>query len=654
MQMDKIPDLDDNDLSQIFAINHIFHLLNYEEFDNFLSRNNIKRTEDLFEGYLFFIKTISRGLLETLSLSPSLHIESNLTFERAMHRGAPLEKIKNSCQKVIFIKNLHEQLQLAWKSADSTTLQTNMENIRNSILKGIDSILRNNVKLSEKYSKFGTEKVIRRLATNYVLVFLNDSRHHGTPLGYFFSLSSKRFIEEQYSLKVFNGYKVTLCFLWQKLFSEEKAQSNKLIEDIAKSKDWNGLDETFETARELVGELEKEFHLVFGFEKYFKVVKPINATVWDKKLFDKVPEPMLSKEENLQQELLWYPIQAMTGMIFNGVSAFSPLLVGAVHLKRAFKNPDKTIVARFIHPVEYPTAENQHDYSYAILVDAFGTLADYSGWLVFYDCCGDYSGFAGSEHQFAEMIIKQYLPHIEVIDLRISKKEFFDYLQLYSGNLNDNYETTNIKIPVDGEIKKHKQLLESLSASSFIARQQSTIETFKGYLLELLAYYFMAENRSIRWRYRNQKLLGDDEIDVVARDEDKRLFLVSCMSSYDGTKIQKIDAQSKLIESSNNLFVKEFGEFETVEKIGFLPEDPTTAQIEESRKHNVALFSLKRLLNENSRFSSLKKTDITRLFSLNRGKNGRNDIFPEFRWLHQKNKGSNESQSTDSNKEEVL
>ena len=626
--MDKKLDLDDNDLSQIFAINHIFHLVNYREIGNYLSKNNIKRTEDLFEGYRFFIKTISRGLLDTLSRSPSLHLDSNLTFDRALNRGIPLDKIRNTCQKVTFLKNLYKQLQFAWKSSDSETLETNLGNIQKIVLQSIDSLLTNNVSIAKEYAKYGTEKVIRRLKINYVLVFLNDTRHHGTPLGYYFSLSSKRFLEEQYAQRVFNGYKLTLFYLWQKLLSEESVQSSQLIEAIANAKNWDELDETFEIARDLEAEIEKEFHLNFGFEKYFKVVKPINASIWDKKLFDKVPEPMLSKEENLQQELLWYPVQAMSGMIFNGVATFARLLVGDVRLKRALNNPDKTIIARFIHPLEYPTAENQHDYTYAIVVDAFGTIADYSGWMVFYDCCGDYSGFAGSEHQFSEMVIKQLLPNLEVKDLTMSKKELLEYLELFSGNLNDEYETINVKIPVEGEIKKQKEVLRSLSSTATIAHQNTKIQAYKGYLLELLAYYYLAEKPFIRWRYRNQKILGDDEIDIIARDEKKALLLISCMSSYAGTKVQKLVDQSKLVETKKDLFVKEFGEYESVKKIVFLPEDPTTAQREESKKCNVALFSLKRLLNEDSRFSSLKKTDIAKLFSLDKDENQENYHFP--------------------------
>ena len=114
--MFKVPDMKNNDLSEIFAINHIFDLLDYQQFDNYLSDNQIRKSDNLFEGYLFFIKTISRGFLEKLSRSWSINIEDNYTFTRALNRGVPLEKIKNSSKKIIFIKNLHKRLRVLWKS----------------------------------------------------------------------------------------------------------------------------------------------------------------------------------------------------------------------------------------------------------------------------------------------------------------------------------------------------------------------------------------------------------------------------------------------------------------------------------------------------------------------------------------------------------
>ncbi len=616
-----------NDLGELFALNHIFDLLNLQEFENYLRLNGVAESSSIFEGYRFFLETISRGLLERLSRSWSLSIEEDYTFSRALNRGVPLEKLKNSSRRIVFIKNLHKQLKVLWTSSDSATLNSNMEYIQQNILSSIDSILNCNVRLSKKYAPFGVETVVRRLAILYTLIFLNDARHGVQPMGYFFSLSYKR-VGKQYSKKVFVGYKTALLFLWNKLLSRENVEPKQFLENLAKTKDWEDLDETFDLARQVVEVIEKDFKLTFGFTPYFLVKRKIKPGVWDKKLFLEPPAPSLSKIENLQQELFWYPVQPMSGLlIFNGVATFTSLLVGAVRLKEALRKNEKTYVVRFVHQV----AENQHDYSYAILVEAFGTLSDYSGWLVFYDCCGDYSGFSGSEHQFAEGILSRFSTHIEVVNLRIDKKDLLDYLKVFGATLGDTYEHTEIKIPTDGDAKTQKQLLESLSTAPIINRQQSQIAAFRGYMLELLAYYFFnSEKVLIKWRYRNKRLLEDNEIDLIKRDENGCLYLVSCMSTYDSSKVTKLDKQSSLFQSKKLDFQKEFGTFESVEKIAFVTEDPSASQLKECEKLNIHLYSLKRLLMENPRFSSIRKTDIGRLFSKNKEVN-EEDLF--FDWI---------------------
>jgi hypothetical protein len=608
----EVPDMKNNDLSELFALNHIFDLLDLQEFDNFLRDNNMKRNSAIFEGHRFFIKTISRGLLEKLSRSWSLNIEDNYTFTRALNRGVPLEKLKNSSKRVMFIKNIHKQLKVLWSSSDFSTLSYNMKYVKQNILSSLDSILNCNVELSKQFAIFGKETVLRRLAIHYTLIYLNDARHGIKPIGYLFVLSNKG-VSKKYSKRTFLGYKTTLLFLWNSLLKKENVQKKQFFENLAKAKNWKDLDDTFELAREIVASIEKEFQLTFGFETYFIVKKQIKAEIWDKKLFEKPPEPSLSKIENLQQELFWYPVQAMSGLlIFNGVATFSSLIIGAVQLKRAAKNNEKTLIVRFVHPVE----KNKHDYSYAILVEAFGTLADYSGWLVFYDCCGDYSGFSGSMYQFAEMIIRQYSHRLEIINLKIDKNDLKKYLDVFGADFADTYEHTGLRIPTDGNAKRQKKFLESFSTSSIISRQQSQIEAFKGYLLELLAYYFFTSEKGlIKWRYRNKRLLGDDEIDVIKRDEKGNLYLVSCMSSYHDNKVKKLDKHYSLIQSKKGDFQKIFGTFESVEKVVFITEDPTASQIYECKKLGTHLFSLKRLLAEHSRFSSIRKTEIKRLFS---------------------------------------
>ena len=99
------------------------------------------------------------------------------------------------------------------------------------------------------------------------------------------------------------------------------------------------------------------------------------------------PEPLLSNKEMLQQILLWYPVQSLShagSYVFNGVPAFILTLVGSVEQKRIFDVEGQTLVIRFAHPQRDIKWKKANNYSYALLVEAYGTLADYSGWLLFF------------------------------------------------------------------------------------------------------------------------------------------------------------------------------------------------------------------------------------------------------------------------------
>jgi hypothetical protein len=95
-------------------------------------------------------------------------------------------------------------------------------------------------------------------------------------------------------------------------------------------------------------------------------------------------------------------------------------MTGAVELRRHLGNQEPLLVMRVKHPAGGP---DRHDYSYGVLLEVSGSVfSDYSGWLLFYDCCGDYSGFAGSQFAFAEQEIARQLAaktievHEEVLD----------------------------------------------------------------------------------------------------------------------------------------------------------------------------------------------------------------------------------------------
>jgi hypothetical protein len=181
---------------------------------------------------------------------------------------------------------------------------------------------------------------------------------------------------------------------------------------------------------------------------------------------------------------------------------FIRLMIGSAEMKRLYGIDEKVHVCRFIHPDE---SVNGNDFSYGVLIEAFGStgLSDYSGWALFFDCCGDYSGFAGSEHAMAEKVIELYERKelIDVREMKIDKEKFEKYV-------------------ADNVVSGSKQeILDRLRLSTIERDKRDIVNASRGMVLELLSYYTLSKNRTkqkLDWSVK----LNDDELDIILETKD--------------------------------------------------------------------------------------------------------------------------------------
>ena len=79
-----------------------------DKFQNWLRKeHNIEDHNDIFEGYAFFIECSMRCVFHEILLNSSLKLKEDYTFYNARHEGILLNKIPNTCEKLIFLKNLN-------------------------------------------------------------------------------------------------------------------------------------------------------------------------------------------------------------------------------------------------------------------------------------------------------------------------------------------------------------------------------------------------------------------------------------------------------------------------------------------------------------------------------------------------------------------
>jgi hypothetical protein len=219
----------------------------------------------------------------------------------------------------------------------------------------------------------------------------------------------------------------------------------------------------------------------------------------------------LTEEEKIEQLLYWYPYELVdaekTGM-FYGIPSFNTLLAGTVAIhKPKHSEFSKVIAAKFTHP--HPDTNEKNDYSYGILIDSKSAAGHYSsGWVIFQNACGDYSGFSGSEHRTTEKLLAEYKTKgkIELRELTIPLHKFKEFT---NKSIFDNKQLsvleTNRRVPI-------------------------LIQKSRSYILELFTYYVCTSyyKKSFEVKLNTNRTSDDGEEDVVILNKEEEVILIEC------------------------------------------------------------------------------------------------------------------------------
>jgi len=176
-----------------------------------------------------------------------------------------------------------------------------------------------------------------------------------------------------------------------------------------------------------------------------------------------------------------------------------------------------------------------HNYSYGILIQAYGTIADYSGWLIFFDCATDYSGFGGTLHYEAEKFIEKFLDDgkIEIKEEIIDLETFKKYL---------------IEKSTSSDFEKERDINSlvsdfNLSLLEIKRKNEDFIGNAKGKFLECLFFNWLVEEKIVKYK----KIICDytennEQIDIFAENEGE-IHIFECKYNLHNDEINKIRKQ---------------------------------------------------------------------------------------------------------------
>lgn len=557
---------------EIYAFYSIIKILkDTQKFREWLRNyHKISNDESILVGYKFLSEVATRKFIDSIIRDPSMNMNEDFTLSRATFVGTQIEDIPNTCDKVVILKNIWKYSKPIKKSKTWEELEKGIKEFDSKVLSYFEKILEKDVIISKKVSKKSKEEILKIISMFYTCIFLVDTSR-GIPHGYHVSIL-KESLSQKYMEAIFEGYKFALQFLWynflgekfercslkelhkaEKIFKEEKLFSpfeeelikgeRKFLNDqtFKTTLKWRSIDKFFrKTLEDVIEPIERELSIKFVFEKLLLIENNIDKESFGSLLSEKLKDPEYLTKGNkesltkrLDYFLFWYPhveiLDTRKTLVFNGVPAFISTFIGSVEMKRRFGIEDKVYTIRFKHPD--PEVKG-NDYSYGVLIEAAGTsgLTDYSGWLIFYDCCGDYSGFAGFEHALAEVFLEKYEKGglIEVREFELDKKQFREFL---AGKL---------------VLGKGIEFIKELKLETLRKRIRDRFSESKGTLLELLLYYALSKKafEKIEWSYKKANI----EVDVIAKKENE-IWFVECKNPIE---IKKESLKKKVGNLLNN------------------------------------------------------------------------------------------------------
>ncbi|AEW01661.1 hypothetical protein A4D02_06560 [Niastella koreensis] len=428
---------------------------------------DIENSSQIFEGYLFAVRCCLNSFLDGISNDYQLKIKNDLLLERAIHEMIPLHKIANSCEKTVLLKRINPFVKKIIRAKDFSELEKEIKEFQRVVM---IIFARINKKLVITKPKTSTKKSIAEKITliNFAHTYLIQINNNG-PVGNFFNPMNATWEKENRKNYYLEGYKYALQYLWLRLLGSKRFNKSSLIRlhlvdswreykyneenppdnsifferefDLEKQ---NNLDSYFwRIKQEIIDKLDAKYKLpVYEIESLLKFEsRKYKKSFYFSKMLNaeglEDPFPHLSPEDKILNRLYWYPIEvvnARESAIHFGIPSFNTMLAGTVSLhNEEVSNFKKIVIVKFIHPSS--NDNNKNNYSYGILIDTQSAAGHYnSGWVIYQNACGDYSGFSGSEYKATEALIAKYkrARKIEIRVLVISLKNFQEFTDRYT------------------------------------------------------------------------------------------------------------------------------------------------------------------------------------------------------------------------------
>ena len=560
-------------------------------FRNFLKQESISK-RGLLPGMKLLFTSLVDDLKRQSRLGGIFNLDEDQVTYRALHQGIPLNKVRSNSSLAKLLRGLERSKENVLKETTLPDFQAALSEEFSSWFKAVRELFDNHVVVEwGKFKKLEKEEVQNLHAYSWYLRFL-DIRMHlklalakweidivstSDNLGEIYPeikeldtksrdklekaiIRSKKLEEDRRNKRekerkkldpCVSGWKVATAYLWASLKSDLLQEIPTKI--ILQCESWDDLDNLSKVViDDYVNKVDESLETRRGV--VFSKSSDCMPIILESYMVEYDDTQQVNPMFDLDQCFLWYPFEILDGAhtkIFPGVSTFTNLLLGTVMMKRNFEWSESIEVRRILHPAgDYFYKEDgirkvreKYDISYAVLVPTFGSIGDYSGWLMNLDCCNDHTGFSGGMREQAEALIETLSEDISIEEHIVDIDEFRKYLRM---KVQERYES-----PYGSSLSESEWETIKLERSIGLGTEMSAT------IIELFVAVSMAEaGFDIQWQYRNTNVIGDKEIDILAIKDDE-IHIIECSRHFPNNSsgidkiVKELHRKKKLIQNSD-------------------------------------------------------------------------------------------------------
>lgn len=465
-------------------------LLDIENLQIFFQKSGMEMKDSLSQGYGFLVASQITRLIEWCVENPSsIGMEENLLLCRAFFVGLPFHRLPCDSRLGRFVRNLYELCRAligvsSWTQMKKVSMQVN-ELLLKPMKIAFDYAT--DIEISGVQKEKFTEiklKILEDASLSLFKMFDHDIIDIKIAFNHTYKKDSSEFVQ---SIKLptklgkqefFEGYKVGVMYLWFSFRGPRYFRSD-IFRKIRGTENWEALEEFFDKMGE---ERYDDFDKIEQLDRIFKLPSAIERN-FPKHIFKKMTDSTLfkqgkkTKSERLDEALMYYSIHMLH--VHNEIQAFTVLLKGYTSI-----NEGVTKVIKFVH-----RQEPGNNFSFAILMESFGLISDFSSWVLLYDFATDYSGNGGTAYNYTMNTIRSLGKKVSVTDFEVG----------------------------EGELKSYAEESKMHTLETHLRQTDKSNEKLRSQLLELTAVYVLSRmGFAVHWGYSRSDVLRGKEIDALS------------------------------------------------------------------------------------------------------------------------------------------